>query len=88
LGAKARRRSPGCGGYPFRVVRSGGLHGRERCRPARFAARFGVGVDGFPYTLAEARRSLKEGWGVVGIALKEGRALYPKSCEIESLLAP
>ena len=36
----------------------------------------GVGVDVFPYTLAEARRSLREGWGVVPAALAEGRTLY------------
>lgn len=36
----------------------------------------GVGVDVFAYTLAEARQSLKEGWGVVPIALAEGQTLY------------
>ena len=39
----------------------------------------GVSVDLFPYTLAEARRSLKEGWGVVPAALAEGRTLYSAS---------
>ena len=36
----------------------------------------GVSVDVFPYTLAEARRSLEEGWGVVPIALAEGQTLF------------
>jgi predicted nucleotidyltransferase len=36
----------------------------------------GVGVDVFPYTLDEARRSLEEGWGVAGVALAEGESLY------------
>lgn len=36
----------------------------------------GVGVDVFPYTLAEARRGLKEGWGVAAVASAEGQTLY------------
>jgi predicted nucleotidyltransferase len=36
----------------------------------------GIGVDVFPYTLAEARQSLREGWGVVRVALREGVRLY------------
>ncbi len=36
----------------------------------------GVGVDVFPYTQAEARRSLREGWGVVPPAVAEGITLY------------
>jgi hypothetical protein len=39
----------------------------------------GVGVDVFPYTLDEARQSLKQGWGVVPIALSEGQTLYSAS---------
>lgn len=36
----------------------------------------GVPVDVFPYTVAETRRSLDEGWGVVAVALAEGETLY------------
>ena len=36
----------------------------------------GVSVDVFPYTVAEARQSLAEGWGVVPVALAEGQTLY------------
>jgi uncharacterized protein len=35
----------------------------------------GVSVEVFPYTAAEAARSVEEGWGVVGPALREGRLL-------------
>jgi uncharacterized protein len=35
----------------------------------------GIGVDVFPYTLAEASRARNEGWGIVGDALREGRPL-------------
>ncbi len=41
----------------------------------------GVGVEVFPYTLDEARRALGEGWGVVGVALREGRALFARGRE-------
>lgn len=47
----------------------------------------GVSVDVFPYTLSEARQSLKEGWGVVGVALKEGLTLYQADSTLEILLA-
>jgi predicted nucleotidyltransferase len=36
----------------------------------------GVSVEVFPYTLAEAQRSVSEGWGVVPPALREGKLLY------------
>ena len=36
----------------------------------------GVGVDVFAYTLAEARESLEQGWGVVRPACAEGEVLY------------
>ncbi|MDI6773630.1 MAG: nucleotidyltransferase domain-containing protein [bacterium] len=38
----------------------------------------GVSVEVFPYTLDEARRALKDGWGVIGAALREGRVLLPR----------
>ena len=46
----------------------------------------GVSVDVFPYTLAEARQSLKEGWGVVPVALKEGEVLYSTAGSLRSLV--
>lgn len=39
----------------------------------------GINLDIFPYTLQEARQSLKGGWGVVPIALKEGAWLVDKA---------
>jgi predicted nucleotidyltransferase len=46
----------------------------------------GVSVEVFPYTLAEAQRALEESWGVVGIALKEGRVLFERGGALESLM--
>jgi len=48
----------------------------------------GVSVDVFPYTVGEARQSLKEGWGVVPIALTEGEMLYGVTGSLCALLAP
>jgi predicted nucleotidyltransferase len=36
----------------------------------------GVSVEVFPHTVAEARTALTEGWGVVGVALREGVVLF------------
>ncbi|MCC6442753.1 MAG: nucleotidyltransferase domain-containing protein [Armatimonadetes bacterium] len=40
--------------------------------------RLGVSADVFVYTPGEARKSLEEGWGVVGPALREGLMLAGK----------
>lgn len=48
-------------------------------RTVQFKPRgLGVSVEVFPYTLAEARRALEERWGVVGVALREGRVLFER----------
>lgn len=47
----------------------------------------GLSLDLFPYTLAEATLALQEGWGVVGIALREGIWLVDKEKVKERLLA-
>lgn len=41
----------------------------------------GVPVDVFAYTMAEAGAALREGWGVVGVALEEGISLRGPSVE-------
>ncbi|MEW6638552.1 MAG: nucleotidyltransferase domain-containing protein [Actinomycetota bacterium] len=46
----------------------------------------GVSVEVFPYTLEETQRALSEGWGVVGVALKEGKVLFGRENELEGLL--
>jgi ribosome modulation factor len=46
----------------------------------------GVSVEVFPYTVAEARQALIEGWGVVGVALREGVPLFVRD-GFEDLLA-
>lgn len=47
----------------------------------------GVSVDVFPLTFEEAKRSLKEGWGMVLPALKENIYLYRKDdFKLEDLL--
>ena len=66
-----------------------------RDSPCRFDERIslyhptgiGVSVDVFPYTLAEARQSWQEGWGVLPIALAEGQILYSATDSLRSLLA-
>lgn len=45
----------------------------------------GVSVEVFPYTLEEARRALNEGWGVVGVALEEGKTLFGRKDELGKL---
>ncbi|MDQ7794936.1 MAG: nucleotidyltransferase domain-containing protein [bacterium] len=40
--------------------------------------RLGIGVEVFPYTLAEARRAAGEGWGMVRPALAEGITLFSR----------
>jgi hypothetical protein len=57
------------------ILRDSPLQFHERI-PYYRPRRVGVCVDVFPYTLDEARRSLREGWGVVPIALAEGETLY------------
>lgn len=37
----------------------------------------GISVEVFPYTLDEARGALRDGRGVIGVALSEGRVLFP-----------
>ncbi len=47
----------------------------------------GVSVEVFPYTLEEARRGLREGWGMVPPALQEGIYLFKRGdFKIEDLL--
>lgn len=48
--------------------------------------RIGVSVDVFPYTLAEARQSFREGWGVTPVAVKEGEVLYCATGSLQELL--
>jgi hypothetical protein len=57
------------------VLRDSPLRFDERI-PLYHPTGLGVSVEVFPYTLAEARQSLREGWGVVPVALKEGLTLY------------
>lgn len=47
----------------------------------------GIGLDVFPYTLSEATQALREGWGIVAIALREGVWLVDKEGVKERLLA-
>ena len=44
-----------------------------------------LGVDIFPYTLAEAQRSVAEGWGVMRPALAEGRVLFARGSVLDEL---
>jgi len=67
------------------LLRDSPLDFRERI-PLYHPEYMGVSVDVFPYTLAEAKRSLEEGWGVVIAALKEGRILYAGEASFQSLL--
>lgn len=65
-----------------------------RDSPERFAERLvqykpvglGVSVEVFPYTLEEARRSLSGRWGVVGVALEEGKILSGREDGLRELL--
>ncbi|MCS7259279.1 MAG: hypothetical protein NZ765_00650 [Anaerolineae bacterium] len=41
----------------------------------------------FPYTLAEAVQALREGWGIIAIALREGIWLIDKEGVKEQLQA-
>ncbi len=47
----------------------------------------GISLDVFPYTLSEAAQAVREGWGVVAIALQEGVWLVDKERVKEQLLA-
>ena len=57
------------------VLKDSALRFQDRI-PQYQPSGLGVGVDVFPYTLAEARQSRREGWGVVPVALDEGETLY------------
>ncbi len=46
----------------------------------------GVSVEAFPYTLDEAREALRDGCGVVGVALREGRVLFPQGRGLEAVV--
>jgi UTP:GlnB (protein PII) uridylyltransferase len=46
----------------------------------------GVSVEVFPYTLEEARRALSGRWGVVGVALQEGKMLFGHKDDLRELL--
>ena len=46
----------------------------------------GLPMDVFPYTLPEAIRSAQEGWGVMRVALREGRWLLDREGVRERLL--
>ncbi len=45
----------------------------------------GIAMDVFPYTLNEALQALREGWGVVSVAVREGRWLVDKAAVCERL---
>jgi len=62
------------------ILRDSPLRFDERI-PAFMPSGIGIGVDVFPYTLDEVRRGVEEGWGVAGIALKEGIFLFKKDTE-------
>lgn len=47
----------------------------------------GIGVDVFPYTIAEAARAVDEGWGVVRSALAEGVVLFERNGSLAPLRA-
>lgn len=47
----------------------------------------GISLDVFPSTLSEATQALREGWGIVAIALREGVWLVDKERVKERLLA-
>jgi len=47
----------------------------------------GLGVDVFPYTLAETERSLREGWGIAKVALAEGVVLFERGKVLRRLRA-
>ena len=57
------------------LLRDSALRFDERI-PLYHPTGLGVSVDVFPYTVAEARQGIEEGWGVVRIALAEGQTLY------------
>jgi len=69
------------------LLRTSPLDFRERI-PLYHPERIGVSVDVFPCTLAEARRSLQEGWGVADVALKEGQILYTRDRTLQALPYP
>ncbi len=54
--------------------------------PAYLRPGVGIGMDVFPYTLPEAIRSAQEGWGVMRVALREGRWLLDRAGVREILL--
>ncbi len=55
--------------------------------PAFLRRGVGIPMDIFPYTLAEAQQAVREGWGVMRVALRDGRWLLDKANARERLLA-
>ena len=53
--------------------------------PALMPVGIGIGVDVFPYTVVEATQAIKEGWGVVRIALQEGLVLFNRDDKLAEL---
>ncbi|MGQ9631106.1 MAG: hypothetical protein ACUVXI_12490 [bacterium] len=66
------------------VLRDSPLRFDERI-PLFIPSGIGVSVDAFPYTLEEAERALREGWGVVEIALNEGIPLFGDGEELRGI---
>lgn len=66
------------------ILRDSPLRFDERI-PSLMPSGIGLGTDVFPYTLEEAKRARKEGWGVVNIALKEGLLLFSSGEDLEEL---
>ncbi|GIV15202.1 MAG: hypothetical protein KatS3mg022_0637 [Armatimonadota bacterium] len=67
------------------ILRESSLRFDERI-PLYRPRRIGVSVDVFPYTLQEARQSLREGWSVTPVAVKEGEVLYCTTGSLTELL--
>ena len=59
------------------ILEASSLRFDERI-PAMLPLGMGISVDVFPYTLVEATDALKEGWGVVPVALQEGLFLFKR----------
>ncbi len=55
--------------------------------PAFLFSGIGISTDIFPYTLVEAQQAVREGWGVMRVALREGRWLLDTANVRERLLA-
>ncbi len=55
--------------------------------PAFRFSGIGISMDIFPYTLGEAQQAVREGWGVMRVALREGRWLLDRANVRQRLLA-